>query len=144
MVSAQPRHNRLPLLESTTFTYETHGDAELVTWSGPSSGQGTLATVGQASQARLETADMVIVADPSTAHRTFADLPGCMVVAAEQGSACLVRWRGGSIVIMADPIVAAAFVYSRIAVGRPLPGHGSWTVDVTRSNTTRRLILCVG
>jgi hypothetical protein len=144
MVSAQPRHNRVPLLESTTFAFQTHGDAELVTWSGSTPGQGILATVGHAGQARLETADMVIVPDPSMAHRTLADLPGCVVVAADLPSGCLACWRGGSIVIMADPVIAAAFVYSRIAVGRSLPVHGSWEVGVTRSDTTRRLILRTG
>jgi hypothetical protein len=144
MVSAQPRHNQLPLLESTTFVVETHGDAELVTWSGSTRGQGILATVGRAAQARLETADMVIVPDPAMAHRTLADLPGCAVVAAERSPGCVVRWRGGSVVIMADPVVAAAFVYSRIAVGGSLPAHGSWAVGVTWSGTARRLVLRTG
>jgi hypothetical protein len=144
MVSAQPRHNLVPLLESTTFIFQTHGDCELVTWTGSTRGQGVLATVGHASQARLETADMVTVPDPSMAHRTLVDLPGCVVVAADLPSSCLARWRGGSVVIVADPVVAAAFVYSRIAVGRSLPVPGSWEVCVTRSDTTRRLILCTG
>lgn len=136
----------------TTLAFCPRGDVERLTWTrdGTKPGDGIIAEIGRAGRRWLDVADMVfdpIASDVSTAatraHRILADLPGCMVVTAATDAGCVASWRfpgwRADIAVVGGPVVVAALVYSQLVTGEPVAG--SWTVCVTRSGVTRRLVL---
>jgi hypothetical protein len=136
----------------TTLAFCPCGGVERLTWTrgGGKPGDGIIAEVGRAGRRWLDVADMVfdpVASDVSTAatraHRILSDLPGCAVVTVATDAGCVASWRFpgwcADIEVVGAPAVAAALAYSQLVMGEPVAG--SWTVCVTRSGVTRRLVL---
>lgn len=136
----------------TTLAFCPCGEAERLTWTrdGAKPGDGIIAEIGRAGRRWLDVADMVfdpVASDVSKAvtraHRILADLPGGTVVTAATDAGCVASWRFpgwyADIAVVGAPVVAAALAYSQLVAGAPIAGP--WTVCVTRSGVTRRLVV---